>query len=320
MGGVEMPAFLEKAPVVGYYEDSSKNSLFKENDLILKINNTDVDSWKSLLNKKNEFIENNQTIFIVRDSEVKKINILKDSSNKVIIDKIYPIQDPVVSQVIPGSKAEEIGLMKSDIIKEINGTKIYNWYQISRVLNTKNVYEFSIKIQREDNIFDKNVIFDSNASRKLLGISPLIELKEEKLGFFSSISRGFHDSLRAIDLIFNGIMSLLSGLFSSESSMGDIKNSLAGPIAIAKYSGAAAEKGINSLFQFMIVISINLGIINLLPIPLLDGGHIFFNSIEMITRRKINQKFLNFANRIGFAALITLMLFAIYNDFVNLVK
>ncbi len=320
MGGVEMPAFLEKAPVVGYYEDSSKNSLFKENDLILKINNTDVDSWKSLLNKKNEFIENNQTIFIVRDSEVKKINISKDSSNKVIIDKIYPIQDPVVSQVIPGSKAEEIGLMKSDIIKEINGTKIYNWYQISRVLNTKNVYEFSVKIQRGDNIFDKNVIFDSNASRKLLGISPLIELKEEKLGFFSSISRGFHDSLRAIDLIFNGIMSLLSGLFSSESSMGDIKNSLAGPIAIAKYSGAAAEKGINSLFQFMIVISINLGIINLLPIPLLDGGHIFFNSIEMITRRKINQKFLNFANRIGFAALITLMLFAIYNDFVNLVK
>jgi regulator of sigma E protease len=97
----------------------------------------------------------------------------------------------------------------------------------------------------------------------------------------------------------------------------EIKSSLAGPIAIAKYSGVAAERGINSILQFMIVISINLGIINLLPIPLLDGGHIFFNSIEIITRRKINPKFLNVANRIGFATLITLMLFAIYNDIVN---
>ena len=100
--------------------------------------------------------------------------------------------------------------------------------------------------------------------------------------------------------------------------MSKIKNSIAGPISIAKYSGVAAEKGLNSILQFLIIISINLGIINLLPIPLLDGGHIFFTSIEMITRRKISPKIQNFANRMGFALLITLMLFAVYNDIVNL--
>ena len=96
-----------------------------------------------------------------------------------------------------------------------------------------------------------------------------------------------------------------------------MKKSLAGPIAIAKYSGKAAEKGLNSIIQFIIIISINLGIINLMPIPLLDGGHIFFNTIEALTRRKINPKVQNFFNRIGFLILISLMVFAIYNDIIN---
>ena len=84
-----------------------------------------------------------------------------------------------------------------------------------------------------------------------------------------------------------------------------------------RYSGLAAEKGFNSVIQFIVIISINLGIINLLPIPLLDGGHILFTSVEMITRRKINHKVQNFINKIGFAILISLMLFAIYNDIIN---
>ena len=320
LSGIEMPKFLDEVPVVGYYENKSENSFFQENDLILKINGRDVETWKSLLENKNSFVNNKQEIILVRDFEIQKFDLPKDSNGNSILDRVYPVQEPVIDQIIGGSKAEEAGLMKDDIIKEINGTKIYNWYQISKILNENNVTLFSIKVKRGNNLVSKEVVFLPDNSRKLLGISPLINLKVEKLGILASITTGFNDSVRATKLIFNGIMGLLSGLFSSDSSMGDIKNSLAGPIAIAKYSGAAAEKGLNSLLQFMIVISINLGIINLLPIPLLDGGHIFFNSIEMITRRKINQKILNFANRIGFAALITLMLFAIYNDFVNLVK
>ena len=120
-----------------------------------------------------------------------------------------------------------------------------------------------------------------------------------------------------IKLIFNGVIGLLSNLFSSDSSMSDLKSSLAGPISIAKYSGLAAEKGFNATIQFIVIISINLGIINLLPIPLLDGGHILFTTIEMVTRKKINQKVQNFINKIGFALLISLMVFAIYNDIVN---
>ena len=92
---------------------------------------------------------------------------------------------------------------------------------------------------------------------------------------------------------------------------------MAGPIAIAKYSGEAAERGFNSVIQFVIIISINLGIINLLPIPLLDGGHIVINTIESLIGRRIKPNIIGFFNKIGFALLISLMIFAIYNDIVN---
>ena len=172
-------------------------------------------------------------------------------------------------------------------------------------------------INRNNTLLSKEITFKSS-NNKVLGISPKIETLKESLGFTDSVSRAYAKSVETIKLIFFGIMDLLGKLFSTDSSATNIKDSLAGPIAIAKYSGAAAEKGINAVLQFTIIISINLGIINLLPIPLLDGGHIFLNSIEMITRRKINPKVLNFINKIGFAILISLMIFAIYNDIMNL--
>ena len=317
--GIEMPKFLDETPIVGYYKNEFNESFFNKGDMILKINGVNLESWRAISEKKNKFHNRRQAIEIIRNNKIYIINFENDSSEKrYILDEIFPEQSPTVGRIIPQTKASEIGLEKFDIIKEINGTTIFSWYEISQILNNNNKSLFKIKIDRKGEILYKEVVFSGNESKNLLGITPLVEFKNQKLSFFQSINRGFNDSVKFIKLIFNGIMDLLSGLFSSESSLSDIKSSLAGPIAIAKYSGMAAEQGINSLIQFMVVISINLGIINLLPIPLLDGGHIFFNSIEMISRRKINQKFLATANRIGFATLVTLMVFAIYNDIVNL--
>ena len=317
--GVEMPKFLDEAPIVGYYKNEFNESFFDKGDMILKINNVNLESWRTILEKKNQFKNKKQEIEIIRNNKVYIINFENDSKEKrYILDEVFPEQSPTIGRIIPQTKASEIGLEKFDIIKEINGTKIFSWYEISWILNNNNKSLFRIKVERKGEILYKEIIFSDNESKKLLGITPLVKLEKRELSLFQSIHYGFNDSIKFIKLIFNGIINLLSGLFSSESSLAEIKSSLAGPIAIAKYSGLAAEKGISSIIQFMIVISINLGIINLLPIPLLDGGHIFFNSIEMISRRKINQKFLIAANRIGFAMLITLMLFAIYNDIVNL--
>jgi regulator of sigma E protease len=200
----------------------------------------------------------------------------------------------------------------------MNGKNINSWYQISKILNEENLFKYEIQLQRNDQVITKNIRFEKESVKKVLGITPLVNSEVSNFSIIESFNLGWKDSVRSINLIYNGIIGLFSDFFSTDSSLSKIKNSIAGPISIAKYSGVAAEKGLNSILQFLIIISINLGIINLLPIPLLDGGHIFFTSIEMITRRKMNPKIQNFANRTGFALLITLMLFAVYNDIVNL--
>jgi len=317
MIGIEVPKFLDEVPVVGYYKNEANESFFKKGDVVLRINNSELESWRSISEERTKFLRESQEVEVLRNNKIHVIDFKNTGKEKrYILDEVFPDQPPIIDQVIPQTKADEIGLQRFDTIKEINGIKIVSWYQISEVLNDKGTL-FKIKIERKGAVFDSEVSFSEDKSKKLLGITPFVQLRGQELTLFESLHKGYVDSIRSIKLIFNGIMHLLSNLFASESSLEEIKSSLAGPIAIAKYSGVAAERGINSILQFMIVISINLGIINLLPIPLLDGGHIFFNSIEIITRRKINPKFLNVANRIGFATLITLMLFAIYNDIVN---
>ena len=316
MNGVDIPSFLKDKPIVGYVKKDLNNQFFLVGDKILEINGTKINNWEGIGKLKSGNLTSEQIIKIERNGKIKNVIFKNSNENKVfILDSIYPNQSPIIDQVLPKSVADDIDLRKFDKILEINNLKIQSWYQISEALKNTNSPIFTITIERDKSTIVKEIVFKGN--ERMLGITPNIELISKNFTFIDSINKGFYDSLRMIKLIFNGIMGLFSSLFSSDSSLSDLKSSLAGPISIAKYSGLAAEKGFNSIIQFVVVISINLGVINLLPIPLLDGGHILFNTIEVITRRKINVKVQDFINRIGFAILITLMLFAIYNDIIN---
>ena len=316
MNGIDIPSFLKDKPIVGYVKKDPKGQFFLKGDRILEINGTKIENWEELGKSKSDNLTSEQVVRIERNGKIVDI-VLKNSNNDKVflLDNIYPNHKPVIDQILTKSIADDIDLRKYDKILKINNVTIESWYQISEVLRASNDASFTITIEREKSIIIKRIAF--KGKERMLGITPMIELTSSDFTFIDSIKRGFNDSLRMIKLIFNGIIGLFSSLFSSDSSLSELKSSLAGPISIAKYSGLAAEKGFNSIIQFVVVVSINLGVINLLPIPLLDGGHILFNTIEIITRRKINIKVQNFINKIGFAILITLMLFAIYNDIIN---
>jgi regulator of sigma E protease len=316
INGLDVPSFLEKAPVVGHVKEDLGSQYFKKGDKILKINNTNVSTWKDIGEAKPGNSTKTQNILIDRNNSIKNISYVnKGAVNLYILDYVFPLQPAVIGGILPKSIADKAQLNNLDKIVTINDIKVESWYQISEILSTPNVSEFQITIQRDGNLIAKKIVFESDA--RVLGITPEIDSSFISFGIFESIQKGFDNSIKMIKLIFNGVIGLLSNLFSSDSSMSDLKSSLAGPISIAKYSGLAAEKGFNATIQFIVIISINLGIINLLPIPLLDGGHILFTTIEMVTRKKINQKVQNFINKVGFALLISLMVFAIYNDIVN---
>ena len=315
INGVEMPKYLTDKVII---EDKlvldNQIDLIK-NDEIVSINDIKIKSWQDFYLIDDNKLNQKVSIEILRGNEIKKLQLNLHQSD--LKNLIKPNFKPVIGDIMPNSLAEKNGIMIDDEILKINNSNISSWTNLVNYLKNSKEMVMVFLINRNNTLMSKEIIFKSS-NNKVLGISPRVETIKESLGFLDSVKKSYLKSIETIKLIFFGIMELLEQLFSTDSSAASIKDSLAGPIAIAKYSGAAAEKGINAVLQFTIIISINLGIINLLPIPLLDGGHIFLNSIEMLTRRKINAKVLNFINKIGFAILISLMIFAIYNDIMNL--
>ena len=315
INGVEMPKYLTDKVIIEEKLVLDNQIDLIENDEIVSINDITIKSWQDFYLIDDNKINQKVSIEILRGNKIKKLQLNLYQSD--LKNLIKPNFKPIIGDIMPNSLAEKNGIMIDDEILKINNSNISSWANLVNYLKSSKEMVMVFLINRNNTLITKEIIFKSS-NNKVLGISPKVETIKESLGFLDSIKKAYLKSIETIKLIFFGIMELLGKLFSTDSSAANIKDSLAGPIAIAKYSGAAVEKGINAVLQFTIIISINLGIINLLPIPLLDGGHIFLNSIEMLTRRKINAKVLNFINKIGFAILISLMIFAIYNDIVNL--
>ena len=315
INGVEMPKYLTDKVIIEEKLVLDNQIDLIKNDEIVSINDIKIKSWQDFYLIDDNKLNQKVSIEILRGNEIKKLQLNLYQSD--LKNLIKPNFKPVIGDIMPNSLAEKNGIMIDDEILKINNSNISSWTNLVNYLKNSKEMVMVFLINRNNTLISKEIIFKSS-NNKVLGISPRVETIKESLGFLDSVKKSCLKSIETIKLIFFGIMELLEQLFSTDSSAASIKDSLAGPIAIAKYSGAAAEKGINAVLQFTIIISINLGIINLLPIPLLDGGHIFLNSIEMLTRRKINAKVLNFINKIGFAILISLMIFAIYNDIMNL--
>lgn len=317
LNGIDAPEYLEKKMVLGSINSSDERlEKFKPGMEILSINDVEINTWDDFLKTKNNFLKDKIIFEVISNNKVYEIN-LDNRFNYLDLKSIFnPILSSTIGAILDNSAAQKNDFKVGDKIISINNSDINVWSDIRKELSNKNIKEFEFILVRNNNLINKKITFDTN-ERNIIGISP--EVKTYKKNFKGSeiLTSSFNQSIRSINLIFHGITDIFGKLFTADSGLSDLKKSLAGPIAIAKYSGKAAEKGLNSIIQFIIIISINLGIINLMPIPLLDGGHIFFNTIEALTRRKINPKVQNFFNRIGFLILISLMVFAIYNDIIN---
>ena len=317
LNGIDAPEYLEKKMVLGSINSSDERlEKFKPGMEILSINDVEINTWDDFLKTKNNFLKDKVVFEVISNNKIYEIN-LDNRLNYLDLKSIFnPILSSTIGAILDNSAAQKNDFKVGDKIISINNSDINVWSDIRKELSNKNIKEFEFILVRNNNLINKKITFDTN-ERNIIGISP--EVKTYKKNFKGSevLTSSFNQSIRSINLIFHGITDIFGKLFTADSGLSDLKKSLAGPIAIAKYSGKAAEKGLNSIIQFIIIISINLGIINLMPIPLLDGGHIFFNTIEALTRRKINPKVQNFFNRIGFLILISLMVFAIYNDIIN---
>lgn len=205
-----------------------------------------------------------------------------------------------ISYIDESKSAYKAGLRKDDIIIEINNSKINNFGDLQKIISSNNSAIIEISFLRGSNVITKSVKVVDN----IIGIKGTSSIK--KLDIIDSTKVSFFQIVNFTKMTLIGVFEILTGSRGAED--------LGGPIRIAELSGDFWEKGIQSTLWFMMIISLNLGLINLFPIPMLDGGHLLLNFVEYVNGKPLKQKYLELAHTFGFFILISLMIFATYND------
>lgn len=212
---------------------------------------------------------------------------------------------PVIGELDPSRPASEAGLIPGDRIVEIEGQRINTWEDMTSIIHNSETEPLEIVISRDGQNMTFNItpVHNEEMDVNIIGIYP--QVVRENIGFIDSIGRSFVQGWRVFTLTISGFVQMIS----NRSMEG-----LGGPVMIASIIGQAARNGIINVMNWTAIISINLGIINLLPLPALDGGRILFIAIELVRGKPIDPKKEGFVHLVGFVLLMILMLFIIYND------
>jgi regulator of sigma E protease len=230
-----------------------------------------------------------------------------------------PTMSNLVGGVQQGSAAAAAGIEAGDRIVAIDGNTVTSWPEIAEQIAGSDGREMKLKIDRAGRTFEisaagrltqgKN-LFGEDADSYRLGIQSSQETFIKRQNPLSALMSGVAQTWFMTELTFLSIVKIIQGTISA--------STLGGPILIAQMAGSEVEKGIMHFIFFMAILSINLGVLNLLPIPVLDGGHLFFTLIEVVTGREVNIKWREMAQQVGFFLLILLMLFVFYNDIMRI--
>lgn len=226
-----------------------------------------------------------------------------------------PVLLPKIGNVQEGSAALKAGLQKADTITAIDGRQISRWTDMAELINDSGGKHLSLTIKRSEmvqvvsimpTLFKVKNIFGEEVNSYKIGISPSLETRIERLNPYAALIEGIKQTWVVSKLTFMSVVKMLQGVISPKT--------LGGPIMIAQLAGAQVKEGVIPFLLFMAMLSINLAVLNLLPIPILDGGHLFFYLIEAITGKEISLKWRERAQQVGFALLIVLMVFVLFMD------
>lgn len=323
--GVDVPKYMKEPALVGYVEENSwaQSSGIKQGDKIIQIGSVKIEKWEDIrraivenaLGKKEELI-----IVVERDGKTLTLTAkapqIETGQESLGINPRVP---PVIGRVfdeLPGigpSPAKQIGLKEGDRILKVNGIPVNSWYQAVKLIKESNGNSIKLTVERDGKILTKEVIpaVHPQTKQPVLGIAPYMESLKESHPLGESLSLALERTKELVVLTFKVLGGLVTGAISVKT--------LGGPIAIAQFAGQAAESGIIPYLSSMAFISLQLGIFNLLPLPVLDGGLILLFLIETFRRKPLPEKFKEYWQKVGFALIISLMAFVVINDILRLI-
>ncbi len=214
---------------------------------------------------------------------------------------------PQVKSVMEGYPAEKAGILPGDKIVMVNNTKINTWEELEKAISSSKGEVLTIEIQRGNQFLQKQVkpVFDKDVSKVMIGIVP-----EYERSIFVAFKIAINQTIYFSKLIILSLVMLLTGKASV--------NDIMGPVGIVQTVGTIAKTGVINLLAFSALISVNLGLLNLLPLPALDGGRILFVLAEAIRGKPLPPEKEGYIHYLGFLLLIALMIFATYRDILRI--
>ena len=289
---------------------------FKSGDSIVEINGVFVNNWDDVIeNLIAKNLTTDATVTVYRDST--KINLsiprkfINDSAQEGFFLFPSPSQ-PVIIEVVKNSPAEDAGLKPRDIILEMNNEVLTDGLMINNIITSNKSAEIPIVLLRDLDTIRTTV---KPSMEGKIGISHSVaytgNITYKTYGFFASITQSFDNAADYTVLTLSMLKNVITGKI-------EFKQAFGGPVKIAQFAAKSADTGIIAFLYFLAMLSLSLAIINILPFPVLDGGHFVIILIEGLFRKELPLKVKIVIQNTGFAILLLLMAFIIYNDLISL--
>ena len=307
-----------KTTTIGFVEPhTTADSLgFKANDNILTINGKNVSNWEQVItNIYINTIGQNLQFKVERNGRDITLSVPRSKIPSVDNGNLFLIPSgvkPVIGEVLPKTPAQKAGIKSGDVLLSLNSQALYSADQTKKIISSHKGVTLPLLVLRDKDTVKLDVTPGSDG---LIGVQlgdaftgPVVY---ETYGFFQSFYYGGQDVIKVTDATFKMADNVIRGKIAFGKAFG-------GPVKIAQYAVKYADDGILSFLYFLSMLSLSLAIINILPFPVLDGGHLVMIIIEGITKREIPIKVKIAIQNAGFVILLLLMAFIIYNDIINL--
>jgi regulator of sigma E protease len=314
MAGINLPAYLDRPPCIGYVaaESEASSAGFRSGDCIVAVNGDQVSSWTEANKNLIAHAGSALAFHVTRGDESVTLAMTPEDGGLEGLRSLglHPRQEAVVGGVAPGMPAQAAGIEPGDRIVAIGGNPIDSWYELRPAIQSLEGRSTTFTIERQSRLLTVTIQpVREDGAEYLVGVAPQQETVHKSFGPVAAIRAGAERTVELVEITLLFIQKLFAGHVSTKN--------IGGPITVVQIAGQAAQTDLSSVFTILAFLSIQLGILNLFPIPILDGGHLFFNLFELVFRRPLSLRIREIAQQVGLVLIILLMLLAFYNDIVR---
>ena len=312
MVGINLPVFLDQPACVGYVlpQSPAAEAGLRSGDCIVAVGEQPINSWidadKALLAQAGQAA----VLAVQRDGYLESIAVAATDRSAEGLQALglAPVQEAVVGALSPGMPAQQAGLLIGDRILSVDGENIATWYDLKAIIQQAGGSSQNFLVERNGQQLEISIVpaHGDGESEFLIGIAPQAQTVLKHFPLKEAFRHGVARSWELVDLTLTFIQKLVLGKVSS--------SNIGGPITVIQVAGQAAQTDLASVLSVLAFLSIQLGILNLFPIPILDGGHLLFGIFELVFRRPLALRVREIAQQVGLLFIVMLMALAFYND------